>query len=263
MTNAPIEISEDEFDDRYPLLLNHLNPHASWAFGDGPGCLFESYGEELEFVRQQDPRTVWTLVDGDDGDQYLLSGFHFVNRIGYLVSTVAIPEEADIQVRIPMQQDPSDQPGEHDAAAMQSDQWIRKIALDTLSIPTLHTQGTDSLDFHDVAVWQVEAALKAAFEAGALSAAKKAEPQAAPKQNRSLPHCQLHCSSPRGHPLCLARCICGSIMAAPTPPKKWTTGASLGRPSDPSRAASLPIAAPSVFTETAIPPKPGWINTTT
>jgi hypothetical protein len=46
---------------------------------------------------------VWTLVDGDDGDQYLLSGFHFVNRIGYLVSTVAVPEGLDINVRLPMQ----------------------------------------------------------------------------------------------------------------------------------------------------------------
>src|SRR5580704_2001613 len=127
MKRNQIEMSEDEFDDKYPLIKNHLNPNASWCIGDGPGCLFETYGEELEFVRQQDPRTVWTLVDGDEADQYLLSGFHFVNRIGYLVSTVAISEEADIQVRIPMQPDPNDDPGEHEAAAIQSDQWIRKI----------------------------------------------------------------------------------------------------------------------------------------
>ena len=103
MTHSLIEITEDEFDARYPLRTNHLNPHASWAFGDDRGCLFETYGEELAFVRQQDRRTIWTLVDGDDGDQYLQSGFHIVNRIGYLLSTVPVPEGADIQVRIPMQ----------------------------------------------------------------------------------------------------------------------------------------------------------------
>lgn len=104
-----IEITEDEFDATYPLKTNHLNPHAGWVYGETGGCLFETYGEELDFVRQQDPRTVWTLVDGDDGDQYVLSDFHFVNRIGYLLSTVPVPEGQDIQVRIPMEAD--DNPG--------------------------------------------------------------------------------------------------------------------------------------------------------
>ncbi len=103
MTNTLIELSEEEFDARYRLMTNHLNPDASWAYGDAPGCLFETYGEELAFVRQQDPRTVWTLVDGDDGDQYLVSGFHVVNRIGYLISTVPVPDDIDIQVHIPME----------------------------------------------------------------------------------------------------------------------------------------------------------------
>ena len=102
MTETLIELTEDEFDDRFPLIANHLNPNASWAFGDGPGCLFEIYGEELDFVRQQDPRTIWTFVDGDDGDLYVLSDYHFVNRIGYLLSTVHVPYGCDIQVHIPM-----------------------------------------------------------------------------------------------------------------------------------------------------------------
>ena len=93
------ELTGDEFDDRYTLLPNHLNPNAGWSYGDGPGCLFETYGPELEFVRRQDPRTVWTLVDGDDG-QYLVSGYRLVNRIGYLVSTIPVPDGTDIRVRI-------------------------------------------------------------------------------------------------------------------------------------------------------------------
>ena len=93
-------ITEDEFDKRYPLVTNHINPNASWAFGNGPGCLFETYGEELAFVRSQNPRTVWTLVDGDDGNQYVITGYHFVNRIGYLISTIPFPEDTDIEVPI-------------------------------------------------------------------------------------------------------------------------------------------------------------------
>lgn len=100
MTHAFVAMTEDEFDDQYPLVPNRLNPTASWAFGDGPGCLFETYGEEIAFVLSQNPRTIWTLVDGDDGNQYVLSGYHLVNRIGYLISKIPFPEDADIEVSI-------------------------------------------------------------------------------------------------------------------------------------------------------------------
>jgi hypothetical protein len=102
MTIIHLEISEETFDDHYQLIVNHLNPTASWGFDDSGGCLFETIGPELEFVRSQNPRCVWTLVDGEDGDLYVISGFHFVNRLGYLVSTAAVPEDVDIQVHIPM-----------------------------------------------------------------------------------------------------------------------------------------------------------------
>ena len=105
MRSTLLEITEDQFDKRYPLVINHLNPNASWTFGDGPGCLFETYGQELAFVRSQDPRTIWTLVDGDDDNQCLLSGFHIVNRIGYLISTIPFPEDAVIEVPILFDQD--------------------------------------------------------------------------------------------------------------------------------------------------------------
>ena len=99
------EMTEDEFDQQYPLVTNHINPNASWVIGDGPGCLFETYCEELDFVRSQDPRTIWTFVDGDDGNQYVISGYHLVNRIGYLISTVPFPEDASIEVPILLDSD--------------------------------------------------------------------------------------------------------------------------------------------------------------
>lgn len=45
-------------------------------------------------------------------------------------------------------------------------QILAAIAREQLLIPTLETRRSDVLDFHDVAVWQVEAALRAAFDAG-------------------------------------------------------------------------------------------------
>ena len=46
------------------------------------------------------------------------------------------------------------------------DQQLQTIATDHLFIETLETQHSDRLDFHDVSVWTVKAALQAAFEAG-------------------------------------------------------------------------------------------------
>ena len=40
------------------------------------------------------------------------------------------------------------------------------IAQKNLNIDTLETQNSDALDFHNVAVWQIEEALKDAFIAG-------------------------------------------------------------------------------------------------
>lgn len=102
-----ISISEDEFDARFPLIPNHLRLDAGWSLGDGSGCLFETYGDELDFVQSQDPRKVWTLVDGDDGRHVLCSGVHGVNRIGYLVSTIAVPEGVAFEVHIPPAPDAS------------------------------------------------------------------------------------------------------------------------------------------------------------
>ena len=105
MTEDFVELTEDEFDERYQLIPNHLNQNASWAFGDGQGCLFETYGEEFEFVRQQDPAKVWTITDGDDGDLHIVNGLHYVNRIGYLISRDAVPDGMAVEVHIPLSTD--------------------------------------------------------------------------------------------------------------------------------------------------------------
>ena len=106
MTTTIIELTENEFDEQFPLVTNHLNPNASWGTGNTGGCLFETYGDELDFVRRHDSRYVWTLLDGDDGDLYVAGGIHFVNRIGYLISKVPVVEGTFIQVHIPL--NPSD-----------------------------------------------------------------------------------------------------------------------------------------------------------
>jgi len=98
MTSTCIEISEHDFELRFPLIRNHLREDASWCVDDARGCLFETFGPELEFVHRQDARTVWTLVDLEDG-LTLLSGLHVVNRVGYLISRSRVPKGESILVR--------------------------------------------------------------------------------------------------------------------------------------------------------------------
>jgi len=43
---------------------------------------------------------------------------------------------------------------------------IEKIAREILDLETLETRNMDSLDFHDLAVWEIRRALEAAFTAG-------------------------------------------------------------------------------------------------
>ena len=46
------------------------------------------------------------------------------------------------------------------------DATIQNIARDLLGLETLETRRRDSLDFHELSVWQIREALEAAFEAG-------------------------------------------------------------------------------------------------
>lgn len=48
----------------------------------------------------------------------------------------------------------------------QIDTLLTLIAQKHLDIETLETRKSDGLDFHDVAVWQLRAALEAAYRAG-------------------------------------------------------------------------------------------------
>jgi hypothetical protein len=55
------------------------------------------------------------------------------------------------------------------------EQLLTQIAQNKLGIETLETRKSDSLDFHDVAVWCLRDALEAAFNAGVEQGLKAAK----------------------------------------------------------------------------------------
>lgn len=59
-----------------------LLPEDMCSFG---GCMYETYGNEIDYIKKQPNERVWTIID--EGDElYIIAGFHYVNRFGYLVT---------------------------------------------------------------------------------------------------------------------------------------------------------------------------------
>ena len=90
-----IEMSFDEWCDVYKPIKNHIDTNASFD-----GEMFETYGEEVEFVKATDEDRIWMYGDGDDGASYLWNGWGFVNRIGYFITEVPCPPDTTIQVLV-------------------------------------------------------------------------------------------------------------------------------------------------------------------
>jgi hypothetical protein len=94
-----IQLTEDEWFEQFKPIPNHLDENAS--FNDGEqGYMFETYGDELEFVKSQDSNRIWTYSDGDDGGTYISDGYHVVNRIGYFVTTVPYDDSQYYQIQL-------------------------------------------------------------------------------------------------------------------------------------------------------------------
>lgn len=71
-----------------------INPNNNWG---GSYSAWETYGNDLTHVLEQDPRTIWTEVDGEGGT-YIIPGMHYVNRIQYYITAVPWADENNIEV---------------------------------------------------------------------------------------------------------------------------------------------------------------------
>lgn len=79
--SSPCILHEDTF---YEYFNPIRHPDAHYDIWGGHGL--ETFGEDLEIVRRYDRAFLWTVVDGDSGDQWITTGFHYVNRVCYLIT---------------------------------------------------------------------------------------------------------------------------------------------------------------------------------
>jgi hypothetical protein len=94
-----VEMDFDEWLTTYKPIINHIDSNASFDNGEG-GIMFETYGDEVAFVKSQSPDKIWMYGDGDDGGSYIWSGWGFVNRLGYFITEVPCPPDTTIQIRV-------------------------------------------------------------------------------------------------------------------------------------------------------------------
>ena len=56
--------------------------------------MYETYGEEYDYIKSLDPKYVWTNVQGDMSD-LLVAGVAWVNRLSYYVCEIPWEDEDD------------------------------------------------------------------------------------------------------------------------------------------------------------------------
>jgi hypothetical protein len=76
-----------EWADKFKPKTNH--------FGNNENDrMYETYGEEWEYIKSLDPKYVWTFLSGDMCD-VMVAGIAFVNRLGYYVCEVPWEDDMD------------------------------------------------------------------------------------------------------------------------------------------------------------------------
>jgi hypothetical protein len=85
--NYIMDDDEKQFDDWWKTYKPIENPFYEDYIA------FETFGEELEFVRNQKSECIWTIIEGDSDDLYIVNGIHIVNRFGYYITEVPWQEK--------------------------------------------------------------------------------------------------------------------------------------------------------------------------
>lgn len=80
----------DDWEDEFIPVQNHISAQAPFN-----GWMFETYGEELEYIIAfPEQNRIWTLSN----DGQIINGCHLVNRSGYFITEEPAPLNSIIEV---------------------------------------------------------------------------------------------------------------------------------------------------------------------
>lgn len=94
------KLSVAKWEKKFKPIPNLIDKNASWGNGNWTGIMYETYGKELDFVRAVDNQFIWTLVDGENGGTFIISGYHLCNRIGYFVCSVPADPKDEFEIKV-------------------------------------------------------------------------------------------------------------------------------------------------------------------
>lgn len=61
---------------------------------------YETFGEQFAELRKHDVHKIWTIIDDNEGHQYLVNGLHLMNRVCHYVTENAWKYGDDIIVEL-------------------------------------------------------------------------------------------------------------------------------------------------------------------
>ena len=76
-----IVLTEEDFYKKYHPIPNPYDSNASFD-----GCMFETHGRELDYVKNIPQGRVWSIIDNNDGWYGIVAGYHWINRLGHLIT---------------------------------------------------------------------------------------------------------------------------------------------------------------------------------
>ena len=90
------QITENEFNDKFTIRPNHIVDREEF------GGMYETYGEEAQYIRDLtcSEKRVWTIIEADGYICYV-TGYHYVNRIGYFVTNEEYHEDMEVKLMNP------------------------------------------------------------------------------------------------------------------------------------------------------------------
>jgi len=94
MNDEPLRLHEDVF---YHYFKPYRHLAAEYAIWGGLGL--ETFGSDLALASQLPSENVWTVLEGENDEQWIVPGLRIVNRVCYLVTEIQ-HNEAEIEFEI-------------------------------------------------------------------------------------------------------------------------------------------------------------------
>lgn len=88
----------EEWEEHYKPITNRVVGGTNTDM-DEDYCIFETFDEDLAFVKAQHPDKIWTVLDCD-GAMVISSGYHHVNRMYYIITEVARPSDVYVEILV-------------------------------------------------------------------------------------------------------------------------------------------------------------------